>query len=105
MMPTRKKFKVDAVWKDELPLKSARPGENCLVKIGGANIEDVQKGFVICTDPPCRSVDKLIVQIMVMDLPEHARILTAGFQANFRALRRGGVHRDQHLRGDRREGE
>ena len=85
MMPTRQKYKIDGVWKEETPLASARPGENILVKVGGANLEDVQKGFVICTDPPCRSVDKLICQIMVMDLPEHAPILTAGFQANFHA--------------------
>jgi len=85
MMPTRQTYKVDGVWNEELPLASARPGENVLVKISGAGMEDVQKGFVICTDPPCRSVDKLICQIMVMDLPDHAKILTAGFQAVFHA--------------------
>ncbi|KAL7533162.1 hypothetical protein ACHAXR_007602 [Thalassiosira sp. AJA248-18] len=83
VMPTRQTYKVDGVWQEETPLASARPGENILVKLAGANMEDVQKGFVICTDPPCRSVDKLICQIMVMDLPDHAKILTAGFQAVF----------------------
>lgn len=85
MMPTRQTYKCDGVWQEETPLSSARPGENVLVKISGANMEDVQKGFVICTNPPCRSVDKLICQIMVMDLPEHAKVLTAGFQAVFHA--------------------
>lgn len=85
MMPTRQKYKIDGVWKEEMPLKSARPGENILVKVNGAGMEDVQKGFVLCTDPPCRSVDKLICQIMVMDLPDHAKVFTAGFQANFHA--------------------
>ena len=85
LMPTRQTYKVDGIWCEETPLASARPGENILVKIGGAGMEDVQKGFVICTDPPCRSVDKLICQIMVMDLPEHAKILTAGFTAVFHA--------------------
>jgi peptide chain release factor subunit 3 len=85
LMPTRQTFKVDGIWSDETPIASARPGENVLVKIGGAGMEDVQKGFVICTDPPCRSVDKIICQIMVMDLPEHAKILTAGFQSVFHA--------------------
>jgi len=85
IMPTRQKYKVDGVWHEETPLSSARPGENVLVKVNGAGMEDVQKGFVICTDPPCRSVDKLICQIMVMDLPDHAKILTAGFQAVFHA--------------------
>ena len=83
LMPTRNVYKVDAIWNDETPLASARPGENVLVKLSGAGMEDVQKGFVICSNPPCRAVDKLICQIMVMDLPDQARILTAGFRANF----------------------
>lgn len=85
LMPTRQTYKIDGIWSEETPLASARPGENVLLKIGGAGMEDVQKGFVICTDPPCRSVDKLICQIMVMDLPEHAKVLTAGFTAVFHA--------------------
>lgn len=85
LMPTRQKYKVEGVWSEETPLASARPGENVLVKLGGCNMEDVQRGFVICTDPPCRSVDKMICHIVVMDLPEHAAILTAGFQAIFHA--------------------
>lgn len=85
VMPTRQKFKVDGVWSEETPLSSARPGENVLVKLSGAGMDEVQKGFVICTDPACRSVDKLICQIMVMDLPDQAKILTAGFKANFHA--------------------
>lgn len=85
LMPTRQKYKIDGLWSEETPLSSARPGENVLVKLAGTGMEDVQKGFVICTDPPCRSVDKLICQVMVMDLPEHAPILTAGFEAVFHA--------------------
>jgi peptide chain release factor subunit 3 len=84
-MPTRQKYKVDGLWTDETPLASARPGENVLVKLNGAGMEDIQKGFVICSDPPCRSVDKLICQVLVMDLPDHAKVLTAGFQAIFHA--------------------
>lgn len=85
LMPTRQKYKVDGLWTDETPLASARPGENVLVKLSGAGMEDIQKGFVICSDPPCRSVDKLICQVLVMDLPDHAKVLTAGFQAIFHA--------------------
>jgi len=85
IMPTRQQYKVDGLWKEETPLSYAHPGENILVKVSGANIEDVQKGFVICTDPPCRSVAKLICRIMVMDLPDQCGILTAGFKANFHA--------------------
>eukprot|EP01082_Thalassiosira_pseudonana_P015913 g14268.t1 g14268 contig9:1501114-1502870(+) len=55
LMPTRQKYKVDGLWTDETPLASARPGENVLVKLNGAGMEDIQK------------------------------VLTAGFQAIFHA--------------------
>ena len=85
LMPTRNVFKVDGVWANEDPVSGARPGENVLVKLNGAGMEDVRKGFVICTNPPCRAVDKLICQIAVVEMPENTRIMTAGFQAVFHA--------------------
>ena len=85
IMPTRMTFKVDAVWANESPVAGARPGENVLVKLSGAGLEDVRKGFVICSDPPCRAVDKIICKIAITDMPENTRILTAGFQAVFHA--------------------
>jgi peptide chain release factor subunit 3 len=86
VMPTRNVYKIDGVWVDEdQPVSVARPGENVLIKLNGAGVEDVQKGFVICTKPPCRAVSKLICQIALMDMPEKTRILTAGFQAIFHA--------------------
>jgi peptide chain release factor subunit 3 len=81
LMPTRTVFKVDAVWSNEDPVAAARPGENVLLKLNGAGTEDVRKGYVACTDPPCRAVDKIICQIAVVDMPENTRIMTAGFQA------------------------
>lgn len=85
LMPTRNKYKVDAVWANEDPVSGARPGENVLIKLNGAGTEDVRKGFVICTDPPCRAVDKIICQIAIVEMPENTRIMTAGFQAIFHA--------------------
>mmetsp|Transcript_6861 Transcript_6861/g.16533 ORF Transcript_6861/g.16533 Transcript_6861/m.16533 type:complete len:583 (+) Transcript_6861:247-1995(+) len=85
LMPTRAEFKVDAVWANEDPVSAARPGENILVKLAGAGTEDVRKGFVMCTQPACRSVDKIICQIYVCEMPENTRIMTAGFQAMFHA--------------------
>uniref|UniRef100_A0A7S2EUT7 Tr-type G domain-containing protein n=1 Tax=Ditylum brightwellii TaxID=49249 RepID=A0A7S2EUT7_9STRA len=86
LMPTRNVYKIDAVWANEEPVKCARPGENVLIKLGGGcGVEDILKGFVICTNPPCRAVSKLICDIALMDLPEHARIFTAGFQSMFHA--------------------
>jgi peptide chain release factor subunit 3 len=85
LMPTRAEFKVDAVWANEDPVSAARPGENILVKLAGANTDDVRKGFVMCTQPACRSVDKIICQIYILDMPENTRIMTAGFSAMFHA--------------------
>lgn len=85
LMPTRSEFKVDAVWANEDPVSGARPGENILVKLAGASTDDVRKGFVMCTQPACRAVDKIIGQIYVSEMPENTRIMTAGFQAMFHA--------------------
>mmetsp|Transcript_13262 Transcript_13262/g.24888 ORF Transcript_13262/g.24888 Transcript_13262/m.24888 type:complete len:606 (-) Transcript_13262:69-1886(-) len=85
LMPTRNEYKVDAIWADEEPLSHARPGENILVKLTGCGIDDVQKGFVICTNPPCRAVSKLICHIALMDMPENCKVFTAGFEAIFHA--------------------
>jgi len=85
VMPTRTEFKVDGVWANEDAVSAARPGENVLIKLNGAGLEDVRKGFVICTEPACRAVDKIICQIAVVDMPDNTRIMTAGFQAIFHA--------------------
>lgn len=85
LMPTRNVYKVDSIWADEEPLSHAKPGENILVKLNGCGIDDVQKGFVICTNPPCRAVSKLICHIALMDMPDNCKIFTAGFEAMFHA--------------------
>lgn len=84
IMPTRTTYKVDGVWANEEPVSGARPGENVLVKLGGGcGIEDVRKGYVLCTQPACRSVAKIICQLAVVEMPENTRIMTAGFQSIF----------------------
>ena len=87
-MPTRRTFRVEGVWANETPVVCARPGENVLVKLGGGcTVEDVQKGFVMCSaDAPCRAVDKLIVELSLVDLPESLPIFSAGTQAVFHAM-------------------
>ena len=85
VMPTRDEFKVDAVWANEDPVAAARPGENILVKLAGASTDDIRKGYVLCSQPACRSVDKIICQIFVSGMPDNTRIMTAGFQAMFHA--------------------
>jgi len=83
IMPTRNTYKVDAVWSNEDPVASARVGENVLVKLSGCGMEDIQKGFVICGEPACRAVDKIICLIQLVDMPDNTKIFTAGFQAMF----------------------
>jgi peptide chain release factor subunit 3 len=85
VMPTNNSYKVDEVWANEDPVSAARPGENVLIKLNGAKTEDVRKGYVICTAPACRAVDKLICQIAIADMPENQKIMTAGFQCMFHA--------------------
>jgi peptide chain release factor subunit 3 len=85
VMPTSNTFKVDEVWANEDPVSAARPGENVLIKLNGARTEDIRKGYVICTAPACRAVDKLICQIAIADMPENQKIMTAGFQCMFHA--------------------
>jgi len=85
VMPTRNEFKVDSVWANETPVKSARPGENVLIKLANCGTEDVQKGFVICSNPPCRAVDKIICELALLDMPDNVKIFTSGFTAMFHA--------------------
>lgn len=85
IMPTRNVYKVDEVYVKEDPVSIAKPGENVLVKLNGARTEDVRRGYVICTEPPCRAVDKIICQIAIADMPENTKIMTAGFQCMFHA--------------------
>lgn len=85
LMPTRVQYKVDKLWSDEEEIKAARPGENVLVKLKDCGTDDVLKGFVMCTDPPCRAVDKIICEIALLDMPENCKIFTAGFKAMFHA--------------------
>ncbi len=83
LMPTRAQYKVDKLWSDEQEIKTARPGENILVKLKDCTTDDVLKGFVMCSHPPCRAVDKVICEIGLMDMPDNCKIFTAGFQAMF----------------------
>jgi len=85
IMPTRNEFKVDSVWANETPVSAARPGENVLIKLSNCGTEDILKGFVICSNPPCRAVNKIICQLALLDMPDNAKIFTAGFSVIFHA--------------------
>jgi peptide chain release factor subunit 3 len=85
IMPTRNEYKVDAVWANENPVSAARPGENVLVKLNNCGTEDILKGFVICSSPPCRAVSKIICLLSLLEMPDNVKIFTSGFTAMFHA--------------------
>ena len=85
VMPTNNEYKVDEVWANEDPVSAARPGENVLIKLSGAKVGDILKGYVLCSKPPCRAVNKIICEIAITDMPDNQKIMTAGFQCMFHA--------------------
>jgi hypothetical protein len=43
ILPTRKRAKLEAIYISEVKVRSAKPGENVLMKFN-INVEDIQKG-------------------------------------------------------------
>lgn len=81
IMPTRKKCKVDEILIVESKVRSAKPGENVLIKLN-VGVEDVQKGYVLCTAPRlCPAVMEIKVQLMLVDMLEHRPVFTPGYDA------------------------
>ncbi len=70
--PTRKRAKVEGIYIGDTKVRSAKPGENVLIKFSTINVEDVQKGFVLCHPTQlCPAVTSVIVQLALVDLLEH----------------------------------
>lgn len=81
IMPTRKKTKIDEVYIGEQKVLSAKPGENVMLKFN-VNVEDIQKGYVICTAPRlCPAVREVKVQLALVDMLEHRPIFSPGYEA------------------------
>jgi len=79
--PTRKRAKVDAIYVGDVKVRSAKPGENVLLKMQ-VNAEDVQKGFVICSARDlCTASAVIKVQLVLVDLLEHRPIFCSGYEA------------------------
>lgn len=87
VMPTNVKTRVEAVYLDETkPAKSAKPGENVCVKLGGLGVEDLNKGFVLCSPlAPCHAVTSFTAQIALVELLEHRPVFTAGYNCMLHA--------------------
>jgi len=80
VMPTKNLYEVQAILINDLPVRSAKPGENVKVKLGGAGLEDIQKGFVLCTaGKPCHAATRFECQLALVDLLEHRPIFSPGY--------------------------
>ncbi len=80
VMPTKNQYEVQAILINDLPVRTAKPGENVKVKLGGAGVEDVQKGFVLCdAGRPCHAATRFEATLALVDLLEHRPIFSPGY--------------------------
>lgn len=79
MLPTRKVAKVEGIYINEVKVKTAKPGENVLIKFQ-MNQDDIQKGYVISSlINPCPATTDFIAQLALVDMVEHRPVFTAGY--------------------------
>ena len=79
ILPTKKIATVEAIYSDETKIRSARPGENVLVKFS-VNIDEIQKGYVLSSVVrPCPTSTDFVVQLAIIDMPECRPIFTSGY--------------------------
>lgn len=77
--PTRKRARVMEIVINEDRVRSAKPGENVLLKFE-INVEDVQKGYVICSPTAlCPAVTEIKVQLALVDMLEHRPLFSPGY--------------------------
>lgn len=78
----RAPIKVIAVYRDEVEVNAARPGENLRLRVQGVEEEDISAGFVLSSRfNPVPTVTQFECQIVVMELLEHKPIMAAGYKA------------------------
>lgn len=79
--PTKKVARVEAIYIGEQKVRSAKPGENVLIKFN-INAEDIQKGYMLCTQMSvCPAVTLVKVQLALVDLLDHRPIFCPGYDA------------------------
>ena len=79
--PTKKIAKVEAIYIGEQKVRSAKPGENVLIKFN-LNAEDIQKGYMLCSQiSVCPAVTMIKVQLALVDLLDHRPIFCPGYDA------------------------
>jgi peptide chain release factor subunit 3 len=79
--PTKKVAKVEAIYIGEQKVRSAKPGENVLIKFS-INAEDIQKGYMLCSQiSVCPAVTVIKAQLALVDLLDHRPIFCPGYDA------------------------
>jgi len=79
MQPNGRKVKVSSVLVNDEEVASAQAGENCKLKLDDVDIDEISKGFVLCSpDNLCAASAVFDAQIMIY---EYKSIISAGFKA------------------------
>lgn len=82
LCPTKKKAKVESIYIGEQKVRSAKPGENVLVKFSTLNVEDVQRGYVLSPPlTPCPVAIAIKVQLALVEMLDHRPLFTRGYEA------------------------
>eukprot|EP01104_Vermistella_antarctica_P007837 TRINITY_DN193_c0_g1_i1.p1 TRINITY_DN193_c0_g1~~TRINITY_DN193_c0_g1_i1.p1 ORF type:complete len:515 (+),score=163.00 TRINITY_DN193_c0_g1_i1:34-1545(+) len=82
VMPEDKTMEVITVALDQGDVREAKPGENVKVRVGPTEEDKLHGGFVLSTpDDKCPSSRRFECQVVLMTLPPHKSIFSAGFQA------------------------
>jgi peptide chain release factor subunit 3 len=80
--PTKKRTKVDGIYVGDVKVRTAKPGENVLIKFNNINVEDIQKGYVLCTPVNiCPAVKHIKAHLALVSLLEHRPIFSPGYDA------------------------
>ncbi|KAL4151210.1 hypothetical protein PRNP1_008159 [Phytophthora ramorum] len=82
LMPTNATAIVNQVYINELPVRTAKPGENVTIRLS-CGLDDIQKGFVLCgmkEEAPPRAIHAFAAQIALVDTLEHRPLMTAGYK-------------------------
>ncbi|CAI5724972.1 unnamed protein product [Peronospora effusa] len=82
LMPTSTSAVVNQVYINELPVRTAKPGENVTIRLS-SGMDEVQKGFVLCgvkEEIQPRAIHGFAAQIALVDTLEHRPLLTAGYK-------------------------
>jgi len=79
LMPNRVMVKVTQLSTDDIEVDCANAGENLKMKIDGIEEDDIQSGFVICSnDSLCHYSNTFDVKLRIVD---YKSIIAAGFQS------------------------